>query len=356
MQPLLAVPLGRPLPTLQILATSPSGRWVWLSQIGRVTGLSYSHSYPGGPMAADWSLDVPPSAQIPALVQGSTVQIWRGTVMVWAGKVATLERGAPWRITADGIGSAAVHEPVPTTGTLDSIVDAAITAGLPWTRPASLSTKSWTGDAGAQDVGSTMLDQVLTDVLLQEGERWTVTPGGVVSAVTDPTTPTLLVRADTAPPMTLAKYASEVRVKYQSSTGNYSTRRLVNAAAAARFGRVVATLDVSYSTMTSSAADTLGNAWLARHAPSMTLSGDLTVTRGQVVTGTGGAVDLPLARPGVMARIAVLPLIRDAMLVPSAAIDLIIGQTTYHADDGTLSLAAVDRAPSPGEVILGAAA
>ena len=355
--PTLAVrPLGKPrVPTLLVRVTAPTGQWVYLDQVGRVSGLSYSWSYPGGPMAADWTLDAPAGAQIPALRQGSTVAVYRGTSLAWAGRVATIDRGTPWRIQADGVGSLAVHEPVPVTGNLNAIVDAAIANGLPWTRPASLSTTAWSGDNGGQDLATTTLDKVLTDVLTQDGKRWTVTAGGAVTAVTDPTTPTLLVRADTMPPLTLAQYATEVTVKYQSSSGLYSTARVNNASAATRFGRVAASLDMGYTVLTSSQATAAGQAWLDRHAPAMTLAGDLTITRGQAVTVSGGAVDLPSVRPGIMVRLAVLPLWRDALLVQSTSIDVLVGQTTYRADDGTLALSPINRAPSPGEVILGAA-
>lgn len=357
MQALNVVPLGRSrTPTLLVRVTAPSGAWVYLDQVGRVSGLSYSWTYPGGPSSADWSLDVTPGAHIAALTQGSLVAIYRGTSLVWSGRVSGIDRGSPWRITADGKGSLAVHEPVSVTGSLDAIVDQAITNGLAWTRPASLATTTWSGGAGGQDLATTMLDQVLTDVLVQSGKRWTVTPAGVVSAVSDPTAVALLLRADTVPPLVLGQYASEVTVTYQTSTGTYSTVRVTNSAAAARFGRVAATLNMGYSVLTSSQATAAGQAYLDRRAPAMTLAGDLTLTRGQAVTTSGGPVDLPLVRPGVIGRISVLPLLRDALLVPTANVDVLIGATTYNADQGTLAVSPVNRAPSPGEVILGAAA
>lgn len=357
LQPLNVVPLGPPrTPVMPVLVTAPNGAWCYLDMVGRVSGLSISWTYPGGPSAASLSLDAPAGAQIPALRQGSWLQVYRGTTLVWAGRVATADRGTPWRVTADGVGSLAVHEPVPVTGTLDTIVSQAITNGLPWTRPASLSTKAWSGDNGGTDLATTHLDQVLTDVLLQDGKRWAVTAKGVVAAVTDPTAVSLLVRADQMPATTLAEYATEVTVRYQSSSGTYLTVRVTNAAAAAKFGRVAATLDMGYSVLTSSQATTAGQNYLNRRAPAMTLAGDLTITREQAATATGAAVDLPLVRPGQVMRVAVLPLWRDALLVPTTSIDVLIGGTTYNADDGTLALSPVNRAPSPGEVILGAAA
>lgn len=339
--------------TLLTRVVAPNGSWTYLDQRGRVSGLSFGWTYPGGPSSAECNLDVPADAHVPALTAGSRLSIHRGASEVWTGRVATVDRGAPWKIQADGLAGIATREPVTITGTVDAILDAAITNGLPWSRPLSVSGAVWSGGTSGAELGKTMLDEVLNTVLLAGGGRWVLSTAGVVSMVNDPGVPTLVIRADTCPPVTLNDYATEVTARYQSSSGVYLTVRVVNAAAAAKFGRVAQTIDLGYTVMTSGAATTLAQAYLDRVSPRMTIAGDFTVTPGQVTTGASGPVDLAFVRPGVMARVQLVSLVRDALLVPTTSIDLLVGATKFDVDSDLLTISPVSRALSPAQIMFG---
>src|SRR5689334_6399332 len=113
--------------------------WSYLDSSSPVHGLTFEWTYPGGPSSAQCTLDAAPGAYIPRLGVGSSVALRRGTSVLWPGRVSSVDRDG-WQVQYDGLAGLAAREPVTTTGTLDAILDAAIANGLPWTRPASLST------------------------------------------------------------------------------------------------------------------------------------------------------------------------------------------------------------------------
>lgn len=337
-----------------VRVVDPNG-WAYLDSYAPVHGLKWSWNYSGGPTACSFSLGADARASIPHLTQGASAEVLRGASTVWAGRVASVDRSG-WAVQCDGLGGLVVQETVKSVGTLDAIVDAAIADGLPLSRPASLSTTPW-GKAGTLPTDGTTLDQVLSQVLGSAGKAWQVGIDGKITAAALPTTPTLIVEADTAPPLTLNAYATRVTVIYDA-VGNLTPNAqvtVVNAAAEAKFGRVSRTVNLVYVNpgWTSSQATGAANALLNRLSPRMTLSGDYTVTDGQVLTASGGPVDLPSLRPGQVARMQLVSFARDTLAGQQSSVDMLIGATEYDADAGTLTLSPMQSTPDPLAVMFG---
>lgn len=332
--------------------------WTYLDTIARVQGLTYEWDYPGGPTSAELSLDAPAGLAIPALSIGSTMLLRRGTGIVWQGKVSSVDRDG-WRIQADGLAGLATREPAPITGTLDAIVDAAITGGLPWTRPATLGAYSWDGGEGASELGQTMLDEVLASTLLANGKVWRLDVNGALSAEPQPSTPAYIVRADTAPPLALNDYATHVTARYRTSSTygsgtRFATVTVSNATAATKFGRVNRSIDLSkMGVITATTAQTYAQNYLNTVSPRMTTTGDLTVQPGHLTTAAGAPVDLAGMRPGVVARIQLVSLVRDALVAPTTSVDVLIGATKYDADADQLTLSPAERAADPLQIMFG---
>lgn len=347
-------------PAVLTRAVAPDNiAWGYLDAAGYVSGLTYEWDYPGGPTSAQCDLHVPPAEHVPALRNGSTVTLHRGTQKAFAGRVAKVDRGAPWQVQIDGLAGLATRETASTTGTLDAIVDAAITAGLPWTRPATLGGASWDGGEGGAGVGQTTLDEVLTSTLTAVGKQWKVDAAGVVSSESQPTTPTVTIRADTTPPTDLNGYATVVTARYRTSNTyganvRFATVTVTNTTAKARFGRVTKSIDLSgLGVLTSSQATTYAQAYLDRVSPRMTVVGDFDVAAGQILTGSGAPLDLPLIRPGIVARIHLVSLVRETMAVPTTTIDVLVGRTRYDADSGVLTLSPAERTADPLAIMFG---
>lgn len=338
-------------PILLVQVTAPSGAWAYADNAGRVSGLTYTWTYPGGPSSAEFKLDTPTSARIPALTQGSLMTIHHGAGIVWSGTVRTIARGAPWTVQADGIGGMATREPMPwsTGGSLDACIDTCIAAGLPWTRPSSISTSTL---GSTLPLATTGLDVAMARVLAGVSKRWMLSVDGVLSAQADPTVPALIIRADNAPTLTLNDFATEVLGHYNS--GIDYTVRVVNATTEARFGRVPKGVDLTAAgTMTLTQATVAAQAILDTLSPTMTIMGDFTVSPGQVVTAAGAPVSLALVTPGVMVRVQLGSWLRDALTSPLTSVDVVIGATKYDADTQLLTLSPVGRIPDPIKVMLG---
>lgn len=342
--------------TVLTRVVDPHG-WAYLDAQAPVHGLSWTWNYPGGPTSAELTLDATAGAHIRNLTQGATLTSHRGGLL-WQGRVSGIDRDG-WRIQADGLAGLVAQEPVGTTGTLNAIVDAAIADGLPLTRPASLSATVWGQDGGSTptDLTTMTLDQPLAEVLTGEGKFWTVNLAGEIRAEVAPTRPALIVSADTAPPLTLNKYATRITARYgtyDSGGQSRATVTVVDGKAEARFGRVSRSIDLTrLGGITATSAQGKAQAYLDRVSPRMVVSGEFTVQPGQVTTASGAPVDLPWLRPGVVARIQLVTLVRDALVVPTTAVDMLIGQVTYDADAGTASLAPVESAPDPLTLMFG---
>ncbi|HET7303983.1 MAG TPA: hypothetical protein VFJ12_05460 [Segeticoccus sp.] len=330
--------------------------WAYLDAQAPVHGLTWQWDYPGGPTSAELSLDAPADAHIRHLSVGATLTIHRGGIL-WQGRVAEIDRDG-WRVKVDGLAGLVAQEPVATTGSLDAIVDAAIADGLPLTRPASLSSTVWGQDSGGStDLSTTTLDQPLGEVLTAEGKYWRVDLAGRITAETAPTKPALIVSAHTAPPLTLNTYATRITATYGTYDSGGQTRAtvtVVDAKAEAKFGRVSRSIDLTrFGGISATSAQGKAQAYLNRVSPHMVVSGEFAVTPGQVTTASGGPVDLPQLRPGVVARIQLVTLVRDRLVVPTSAVDMLIGRVRYDADAGTAALSPTESAPDPLAVMFG---
>src|ERR1700683_3322078 len=82
----------------------------WLGDIGHVSGLKYSSSYPGGRDKMSAVLQVPPTYRTDSMTPGRLVCIYRGSGIVWQGLLGEPQPDVDgWAISATGIGRLGKH-------------------------------------------------------------------------------------------------------------------------------------------------------------------------------------------------------------------------------------------------------
>lgn len=155
---------------------------------------SWGPSRPGGSWEASWLMDLRPDTTHPSLMPGNAVEIWDGPTRVWVGRMTEPERGSPWRLHAKGLpylaGDFLSLDSVGSSTTIpDTAIDQAVTRGLPWKRPTSISSTAF-GEF-SNDVAR--LDGLLNTYAHSVGKRWAVANDGGVSVSTDPTAPQWLL-------------------------------------------------------------------------------------------------------------------------------------------------------------------
>jgi len=330
------------------------GSRVYLDSLGIVSGLQFSTSYPGGDKSVELSLSAPPSFQSDGLRNGSMLYLYRGTSKIWSGRISSVGRGNPWKIQADGLGALAAQINASVKGNVNVVIDDAITNGLPWTRPLSVSTaRTWNAGWGSADVAKISIDEVLTKLLASEGKRWKVSSGGVLSSVSDPTTPSFFMKASSPLPLVLNDYGTAVLARYQNTTGNFNTIRRKNQSAIDKFGYVEKQVDFGWLVLDSTTAGQYADNFLNFISPRLVVGGEFEIGEGQLFTANAGAVDLASFRAGEMIRIQLDSTMRDAFISSQTAVDVIVGETTYYPDKKTMRIAPVGFVKSDFQRFLG---
>lgn len=320
------------------------GDRVYLDTLGIVSSLSFDTSFPGGDLAAQWQIAaLNPRMTHRALAPGRRIGIPIGTTTAWLGKLQQPQRGDVWNCTAVGrIDDAKRYMSfAPTTGNalaLNETVDNAITRGLGWTRPATLSTIS-----NATDTGTITLDDALGQVSDALNQYWQLSRSLALTMSALPSTLTyLLVASDTAGGRTLEDYVTDVYVTYLD-WDSYAPTTILRSATSRPFGRVETTLDITnLNEIPLAQAQAAGDAYLAKNGARLRFLGAFTVTRGQLLNPGGVAVDLATVQAGSVIRVLLTDPDTAAGEVALGAVQLVVGQTSYDVDSDTLTVTPLD--------------
>lgn len=302
---------------------------VWLDEFGQVSSWQHTITFPGGDSAASFSFACDPTFVHPGLLPGRILQAVAGSALVWVGRLEEPDRSQnPWSVSAVGRAYLAKDHVVTTSGsTLNTVVDAAISNGLPWTRPASLTNP----DSDIARFGT--VDDAL-GLLAQDQEYWSLDVNGVVTTPSYPSgPPTLAVYVTDLAPRTLENYANVVIVEYIPTGSSTPTVTTVTAAAAelAARGRVETFLDITASGQMTLAQAQAAGAALIQQDSVPTWSAGFTAAPGTLFTLAGGPVDPATARPGAVMRVFTL----HSDDLGTTSMDIPVGQVVYDDGDGT---------------------
>jgi hypothetical protein len=274
----------------------------WLSVEALYGDVTMSTVWPGGSDELTWSMGSRPLRKFRGR---ELVQAYHGPVCVWCGVLNEPDpsqdqqaaRGL-WRrgddfYALDGSGNA--------TTTPDTAVDQAITRGLEWTRPASISSSAVDYDITQ---GPVSLSTLLDAWAIANGQRWWVTPAGELLGVADDTAPTWQTfPLDTGLGYALDHYASTLVGRYQTSTG-YATSIRTNTAAETDHGHQEQDVDLTpRGVLTATKANTVLDNLLALGAAVPAYTTGIDAAYGEVLTRGGTPVAPELVYSGPLVRV-----------------------------------------------------
>lgn len=313
---------------ISILSTAPDGTdGCWLDQLAQVSDWQHTTTFPGGDSSATFSFQAPTDFAHSAVRTGRYIYAHAGAALVWAGRLDEPQRGQPWTLTATGTAALAKEHVITTAGsTLNTVVDAAITNGLPWTRPATLTSPA------APIVQYSTVDDALGQLVAQNG-FWSLDVTGTITTPASVPAATLLMYLFDVPARTLQSYCNVVVVVYLNTSGaTVSTTVVGSTTELAARGRIETTVDItargniSLATAQAAGAAEIGNdtqpTWAAPFA----------AVQGSLLTIGGTPVDVATVRPGQTVRVVAL----HPEDFGAGTVDIPIGQVDY--DDATRSV------------------
>jgi hypothetical protein len=319
----------------------------WLSTLGAWADLTWSTLADGGCGQASWNMQLPHSYSHPSLRRGQLVEIKTGSQNVFKGVLSEPDDSDDgWQLHADGLsadggGYLCLTASGVTTSTPNTAIDQAITRGMRWTRPTSISSSPFaTGDTtDALNYVSDLLDAYAQSI----SQRWGVDELGRVFVRADPTVPTWHMTPGSGV-FGLAddEYASDIYLRFYSTTYALSTVHVGNSLAATQYGRREFAVDgrnlggVSTATATATAQGLLdkGKARLGWTNP-------VKPSRWQLTTPGGTPAYLPIVKAGQMVR---LHGVRNEQGLILPYVDFVIGETTYSVDSDEITLSPVGMA------------
>lgn len=311
---------------------------------GTVGGLTFDHSYGGGCLSAQWTLDAPGYFSDQGAKAGRLVSIHDGPLRVWRGRLTEPERGTPWTFHAEGL-QAALADYTPVDSTVSPVVSttnpntaltAAIARGLPVSVPVLLPVVTQITDAPST------VSELLNQVADLTGAKWMIDRDGHVTMAAPPTVPDYLYLLIDTFGRTLDGYATDIWVKYvNSGSGNVEYINAGPVSGTRPFGRVEQEIDLTNDPpMTTVAATNLVNA--ARGlmvGEKLSFTNTLTCAPGQLLSTGGLPVRLSTVRAGQV--IQLVGSATDAGIGEadySAGVRVVIGQTSYDAVSDALQI------------------
>lgn len=320
----------------------------WLASIASVFGvgdLSYSHGVRGCEQAS-WSMSLDPSFTHPALVSGALVEVKVGSANIWQGVLDEPDgSGDGWTFTAAGLAAEGsdylcLDASDNTTTKPDTAVDEAISRGLRWTRPDTLSSASF---AASDDTAAlNKVGDLLDAWALSVSKRWGVNADGQVYAQADPTTPSYHLTAGSGK-VGLAEdeYASSLYGRFRTGASTYDKVIAEDGVAAAGHRRELAVDLTTLGYTNSTKAGNVLAGMLANGKARYAWTKPLTVSRYQLTTPGGTPAFLPFVKSGELVRLFG---VIDEQGTPLPYLDFIIGRTQYEAGSDVITLSPVDLA------------
>lgn len=313
----------------------------WAQAIGPVGDLEWTERWPGGMWEASWRMHLPVNADHPVLRRGARVKLVEHGAVIgqltlnepdraeWAFTASGLAREGEGFMCLDGAGNA--------SATPDTVIDAAIARGLPWTRPASIGAAVLANAEGLRPDRSlaTLLDMWVEET----SQRWAVNEHGEIYRASDPTTAAWhLTPGNGQLGLADDEYASHLVGRYQSAAGVYSSVSVGDTAASDRWGRKEYGVDLTgLGVITGARATAILQGMLAKGRARLGWTNGVEVTPGQLRTAGGGRAHLRSVRAGHMVR---LHGILDAQLETRMSLSFVIGEANHRAD-GTLAITPV---------------
>lgn len=241
-----------------------------------------------------------------------------------------LYRQAESFVALDGSGNA--------TSKPDTAIDQAAAAGSRLSRGGvSISSASFTATETGVNTVASLLSACVEEQSETTQKRWAVDADGIVSIVSDPTTPTLHLAPDLFDlGATQTGYASTVVGRFDLGSG-FVTRKLTDTDARDTFGAVQVPEDfTSLGVVTPTKADKILAAYLRqRSRPSFT--NPIEVTADHLTSAGGTPVDLSTVRAGQMVRAE--GFYDDIRVLDGRTwLDWIIGRTSYSDSADSITL------------------
>lgn len=318
---------------------------VWLSTLAPWGALKVTSRWGdggSGTWEVAFSLSVPPGFRHQAIRRGALVEVVDSGFVVESGILSEPDRSS-WNLVASGLcrqaaGFQCLNSSNEPTSVLNVAVDQAIARGLPWTRPTSLRSSKYAETNQTDNLND--LAVLLDGVADLQGQRWGVTPTGAVFLAADPTTPDLLL-APGVDALGAAddEYASALIVRYRDDvTHAYETIVVTDPAAIDAWDYTERPADLTgLGEISSADATAVGQSILNKGSARLDWVGDITATRGQVLSTGGGAVDPSTVRAGQMIRIPV-PFDDQRNLTGVTHLDLVIGQAVYEEGSDAVTI------------------
>jgi hypothetical protein len=323
----------------QVLTTAPDGTDPrWFGAAGHVGGLTYSYALPGGCDQLSLNLLTEPALRTALLNPGRLVSVYRGGSKVWSGK---LDEGTPgpggWAVTAHGSGTFGTDymafygsgtgylQSSTSTATEtsagwepDTVINAAITRGLPWVNPGIVAALAAAGSppcymGSLAEPASTTITAFLNNITVPANLVWYVGRGNVLGVFAPPSQVTRLLVCTTPAARTLHGYYTAMWAYYQqtadSTTGTtdipatFGTVEVINAPNAAVHGIMENFIDLSpEGVITAASAQEVCAAILAPYQAA-SYSQAFPVMQGQLLTTGGMPVDLGTEQAGSVCQL-----------------------------------------------------
>jgi hypothetical protein len=325
----------------------------WLGRIGHVANLKYSFTCPGGASALTALLQVEADFRTDALNPGRIVQVFRGSAVVWEGKMDEATPSADgWTISAHGAGSygndfAAYY----TTWNANDAVNQAIARGMRWTNPGISESQAFLGQQ--EDPASQQITDHMNLICTSGGQSWYVTTtqyGNILSVAPLPTVPTRMIIATTPVSRTIAADYNTLWTRYQL-TADPTSQTSGSSTAAATYGTAESTVPASIAAhqpmegyydlssagvVGSAAAIAAGNNVLAQYIRA-NFAGPFTVSYGQYLTMGGYPVDLGAENGMAVAQLVLTDYGYGGEVVPGP-ISFLVGEFEYDDTAQTASI------------------
>jgi hypothetical protein len=343
------------MPGTELFTTRPDGTGVgfWLSRLGKVAGLTYSDTMPGGPEIMTCTLQADPTWRHDAISVSRVVTAWRGASMVWGGYLDEPEPGDDgWSISAAGSGTwgsrfRAVYGPGTTfpTWTTADVLGRALDDGLPWV----IGNMSGAFLADQRDPGTLSITEFMNLIASPAGRSWRLTNKAgrwTADLVNIPSLDSQVTRllVATGPVLrTLAGYVNEFFVRYQVTADTPkkpATYALVSTEGPGSdlHGTFEGFWDLtSAGVMSAGTATAYANAVLAKYVAA-SFAGPFKVHHGQYLTTGGVPVDLGCEKAGEMVRLIATNGPYGADITPAPPIIFPVGKVNYSDDDESLEV------------------